>query len=215
MPSDHTASLRLELQADGENNNTWGDKLNVVVTLSDYAIAGWLTKALVGDYMLTTALFAADEARAAMIKFTGVGPFAVTIPPVSKSYDIWNACAAALTITLGAGTTVVLNPGETARVITDGANVRRSQGTEFGGQQLTGVADPSSPQMAATKAYADQLAFTANAGILPGQVGNAGKVIKTDGVNASWQQLTSADLSDTAARTAAATALAIAFAVAL
>jgi hypothetical protein len=71
MPSSWSASLRFELQFTGENINLWGDKLNAVLSHADYAVAGWLTKALTGDYTLTTANAGDDEARAAMLKFTG------------------------------------------------------------------------------------------------------------------------------------------------
>jgi hypothetical protein len=85
MPSSWSPSLRFELQFTGENINLWGDKLNTVLTHADYAIAGWLTKALTtSPYALTTANAPDDEARAAMIKFTGTGAFQVTIPAVSK-----------------------------------------------------------------------------------------------------------------------------------
>ena len=210
MPSSWSPSLRLELQFTGENINLWGDKLNAVLTHADYAVAGFLTKALTGDYALTTANASDDEARAAMIKFTGVGPFTVTIPSVSKSYAVWNACTGAVTLTTGAGSTVAVQPGEVAQLICDGSNLVRAQGTYFGGQQLGGVADPTTPQMAATKAYVDGVAFTANAGILPGQTGNAGKFVKTDGTVASWQAVSSADLSDNAAFLGRAVALAVA-----
>ena len=108
MPSSWSSSLRFELQFTGENINLWGDKLNVVLSHADSAIAGWLTKALSGDVALTTANASDDEARAAMIKFTGAGPFTVTIPSVSKSYLVWNACTAAVTLTTGAGATAVV-----------------------------------------------------------------------------------------------------------
>lgn len=225
MPSSWSASLRFELQFTGENVNLWGDKLNAVLQHADYAVAGWLTKALVGDYTLTTANAADDEARTAMLKFTGSGPFSVTIPSVSKAYDVWNACSAALTVTTGGGTTATLAVGERIRLTCDGANVYRpaiyslANALAMGGYKITLLADPTSAQDAATKQYADNLAFTANAGILPGQTGNAGKMLTTDGATASWHQLTISDLSnyvsDQAAKTTAATALAVAFAVAL
>ena len=196
MPSSWSPSLRFELQFTGENINLWGDKLNVVLDHADYAVAGWLSKALTSDYTLTTANTADDEARAAMLKFTGSGPFAVTIPSVSKSYDIWNACSAALTVKTGAGTTVVLDPGEIVRVVCDGSNVKRSQGTNFSSQQLNAIADPTSAQQAATKAYVDQVAFTANAGVLPGQVGANGWALFSNGSNALLKQIASTDLSD-------------------
>jgi hypothetical protein len=209
MPSSWSSSLRFELQFTGENINLWGDKLNTVLTHADFAVAGCLVKALTADDVLTTANSGDDEARAAIVKFTGAGPFTVTIPSVSKTYDVWNACTGAVTLTTGAGATATVLPGEVARVLCDGANVVRSQGTFFTNQRLQGVADPADPQDAATKAYADALAFTANAGVLPGQSGSAGKFIKTDGATASWQAISTADLSDNAAFLGRAVALAV------
>jgi hypothetical protein len=183
--------------------------LNTVLTHADFAVAGCLVKALTADDVLTTANSGDDEARAAIVKFSGAGPFTVTIPSVSKTYDVWNACTGAVTLATGAGATVSVLPGEVVRVACDGANVVRSQGTFFTNQRLQGVADPADPQDAATKAYADALAFTANAGVLPGQSGSAGKFIKTDGVTASWQAISTADLSDNAAFLGRAVALAV------
>ena len=210
MPSSWSSSLRFELQFTGENINLWGDKLNTVLAHADYAVAGFLTKALTGAYALSTANAGDDEARAAMIKFTGAGPFTVTAPSVSKAYVIWNACSGVVTLSTGAGAAVALQPGEIAQVACDGANVLRVQGTNFGGQPLTGLADPTTPQGAATKAYVDGVAFTANAGILPGQTGNAGRFLKTDGTVAAWQPVASTDLSDNAAFLGRAVALAVA-----
>ena len=74
---------------------------------------------------------------------------------------------------------------------------------------------------AATKGYVDGVAFTMAAGSLPGQGGNAGKALITDGTTASWgiPVLTTSNItdyaSDQAAKTATATKLAIAFAAAL
>lgn len=215
MPSSWSASLRFELQFTGENINLWGDKLNAVLTHADFSTAGVTTKALTGDYTLTTTNAADDEARAAILKFTGAGPFTITIPSVSKTYDIWNLCAAALTITTGAGATSVLQPTEVVRVICDGANVKRVVATDFGAVRLTSVADPINAQDVATKAYADALAFIANSGVLPGQTGAGGWALFSNGSNALWRQITSADLSDTAARDAAALGRAVAMAVAL
>lgn len=215
MPSSWSSSLRLELQATGENINSWGDKADTVFDHIDFAIAGIVTKPLVSNYTLTTANAGDDEARAAILKFTGAGPFTVTIPSVSKVYEVWNACTAAVTLTTGAGATSTVQPGEVVSVFCDGANVKRVVGTDYGAQKITNLADPTSPQDAATKAYADKLAFDANAGVLPGQTGAGGWALFSNGSNALWRQITSSDLSDTAARDAAALGRAIAFAVAL
>ena len=74
---------------------------------------------------------------------------------------------------------------------------------------------------AATKQYVDNTAFAMASGSLPGQGGNAGKALITDGTIPSWgiPTLTTSDItdyaSDQAAKTATATKLAVAFAAAL
>lgn len=196
MPSSWTPSLRFERQFAGENINTWGDRLNVVLTRADYAIAGWLTKPLTGNATLTSANDLDDEARAAMVKFTGgVGPFTVTIPAVSKAYLVWNACTGPVTLTTGAGATVTVDPGDIAWVATDGAAVKTPG---YGGASI--------------KDWVASVAWSYNAGALPAQAGNAGKFVRTDGTNAGWQALSTADLTDYAS---AVKGLALAFAVAL
>lgn len=220
MPSSWSASLRFELQFTGENINLWGEKLNAALSHADYAVAGWLSKPLTGNVALTTANAGDDEARAAMIKFTGAGPFTVTVPSVSKAYDVWNACTGALTLTTGAGSAATLQPGERVRLVCDGAGVYRLTSTDAGGQRLTSVADPSTPQDAATKAYVDAVAFAANAGVLPGQAGNAGKALITNGTVASWTSVSVSTsqvtdyAADQAARASATEAAAVAQAAA-
>jgi len=196
MPSSWSPSLRFEQQFTGENINLWGEKLNAVLAHADYAIAGWLTKPLTGDVALTVANAPDDEARAAMIKFTGgTGPFTVTLPSVSKSYLIWNACAGAVTLTTGVGATVTVDPGDIVWVATDGTAVKTPG---YGGASI--------------KDYVAATAWSYNAGNLPAQAGNAGKFVKTDGANAAWQALSTSDLTDYAS---AVKGLALAFAVAL
>jgi hypothetical protein len=179
MPSSWSPSLRFELQFTGENINLWGDKLNAVLGHADYAVAGWLTKALTGDYSLTTANAGDDEARAAMVKFTGAGPFTVTLPAVSKAYLVWNACSAGVTLTTGAGATVSVDPGDIVQIACDGANVKTPG---YGGLSI--------------KDFVAATAWSYNAGALPAQAGNAGRFVKTDGTNASWQPISASDLSD-------------------
>lgn len=196
MPSSWTPSLRLEQQFTGENINLWGEKLNAALARADYAVAGWLTKPLTGNVVLTTANAGDDEARAAMIRFTGgAGPFTVTIPPVSKAYLVWNACAGPVTLTTGAGAVVVVDPGDIVWAVTDGGAVKTPG---YGGASI--------------KDWVASVAWSYNAGALPAQGGNAGKFVRTDGTSASWQPLSASDLSDYAG---AVKGLALAFAIAL
>lgn len=196
MPSSWSPSLRFELQFTGENINLWGEKLNAVLQHADYAVAGWLTKPLTGNAALVTANAGDDEARAAMVKFTGgAGPFTVTIPAVSKNYLVWNACAGPVTLSTGAGATVTVDAGDIVTVATDGAAVKTPG---YGGVSI--------------KDWVSSVAWSYNAGNLPAQAGNAGKFVKTDGTSASWQSLSTSDLSDYAG---AVKGLALAFAIAL
>lgn len=194
MPSSFTPRLRLEMQAAGENLNTWGaPKLNNVIARLDFAVAGWTTIALAGDYALASSN-GDDEARSAMLKFTGSGAYTVTIPAVGKRYDVWNALSGPLTITAGGGG-AVLQPGEKVSVVCDGTAVHRVQPTDFGNARITSVADPTGDQDAATKKYVDDAAFTANAGVLPGQAGNAGRFLTTNGAVAGWGEVTGSDVT--------------------
>lgn len=197
MPSSYSDSLRLELQFTGENVNSWGDKLNSALSRIDTAIAGYEAVPVAANVTLTTANGSADQARTAMLKFTGVGGFNVTIPSVSKQYVLWNACTGAVTVTTGGGSTVILNSGDKTIVWSDGSSVYQ---LGFAGYSL--------------KDYIDQAAIGAT-GSLPAAAGNSGKYLYSNG--ASWAPRTpvTTDLSDLTTYTASATALAIAFAVSL
>jgi hypothetical protein len=195
MSTGPTASLRVEKQAAGANVNTWGEAhLNDAFDRFDTAIAGWLTKALTGNYTLFSANYVSDEARNASLKFTGTGAFAVTIPSVSKTYQVWNACTGILTITTGGSTNALIVPGEIVTVICDGANVYKEKLTDFGGSVLSSIGSPLATTDAATKAYVDAQAWAAMVGTLPGQVANT--FLYTDGTTPSWQLPTVAQISD-------------------
>jgi hypothetical protein len=192
MPSSYSTSLRFELQFAGENLNLWGDKLNAALSRADEAIAGWATISLTGPLTLSTANGGADQARLAMLKFTGTGAFTVTVPAVSKAYDVWNGCAGALTLTNGSAS-VTLQPGEVVRVVTDGgASFARVQATDFANASLTSVASmtglslPTTDTQAASKKYVDDTAFAMTGGSLPGQAGKSGYALTTNGAVANW-----------------------------
>jgi hypothetical protein len=65
---------------------------------------------------------------------------------------------------------------------------------DMGGFNITSLADPVDDQDAATRAYVDSVAFEMAAGALPGQAGNDGKFLQTDGSTAGWTQPTKADV---------------------
>lgn len=197
MPSNFTASLRFEMQFTGENVNTWGVRLNSVIERVDYAIAGFLIVPVAANVVLSTSNTANDQARAAMLRFTGAGGFSVTIPSVSKVYVVENDCTAAVIVTTGSGDTVQVDPEDTLLIFCDGANVSQL------GFDSQGIKD-----------YIASVAFAAS-GTLPAQAGNAGKFVYTNGTAASWRSVTLTDLSDWPAAQASIIQLAFAAAVAL
>jgi hypothetical protein len=100
-----------------------------------------------------------------------------------------------VTLTTGAGAAVTVDPGDIVWAATDGGTVKTPG---YGGSSI--------------KDWVSGVAWSYNAGALPAQGGNAGKVVKTDGDTASWQAISTSDLSDYAS---AVKGLALAFAVAL
>ncbi|MFN3522233.1 MAG: hypothetical protein ACK4YQ_08280 [Phenylobacterium sp.] len=185
MPSSATPSLRLEKQFTGENINVWGEHLNTNFELIDQAISGLRTIALTGDHTLTAANWTEDQARYAMLKFTGSAAPTVTIPSVAKAYRIWNACSGALILTTGAGTAVSVDPGDIVDVLCDGTNVRAPG---FGDLSL--------------KDYIASVVVGGGA-TLPSLFGAAGKWLTNNGAAAIWGQPAVADISDYATDQAA------------
>lgn len=187
MPSSYTPRLRLELQAAGENLNTWGaPKLNNALSRIDTAIAGRTSVALAGAPYNLSASNGDDEARAAVLDFTGTGPATVTLPSVSKVYLARNGANGVVTLTTGAGSTVALAANDTALVICDATHVFS---LAIGGASIKAYVD-------AVRTYVDQQAWAGQAGVLPGQAGNTGRFLKTDGATPSWAALSAADIAD-------------------
>lgn len=117
MPSTYDPLLRLELQATGENENTWGDKANTDFTLTAQAIAGHVSVAIggSGDVSLTAANAAEDEARRAFLSFSGVlsGARNVIIPTAAKTYIVRNNTSGSFPLVMktASGAAVTIQPG--------------------------------------------------------------------------------------------------------
>ena len=127
MASSYSTSGRIELQATGENLNTWGAKVNdnALLMLEELA-TGNVDISLTTSMSLSTNNGTTDQARQAYIKFTDGGLSGVptvTIPAVDKVYWMENAGATyAITITCG-GTTGSVPVGRTCLVRCDGTDV--------------------------------------------------------------------------------------------
>lgn len=148
MPSTYSSSLRLELQATGENANTWGTKTNNNLNLLQQAIAGYTQITLTSasaTYALDITDGAASDGRNAFIKFVGTvaSAISITVPDVAKGYWVKNsATGSALTFRTSSGTGFTLPTNEWVFAIADGASVVNSTPTS-----LVGYAKLSSTQI--------------------------------------------------------------------
>jgi hypothetical protein len=126
MPSTYTTSLRLEKQANGENLNTWGDRLNTVIDLVEEAVAGWESITVTGSFTLTSTNAAADQARNAVLNLTGTpsAGFTVTAPSAPKIYFVRNETGQTATFSAG-GTTCTVTDGEFVLIATNGTDFHR------------------------------------------------------------------------------------------
>ena len=145
MSSTYTTRLRLEKQGDGENPNTWGQKLNQsVIDLVDSSIAGYTNVAVSSvDLTLTVADGGVDQARTKTLEVTGTltSNVAVIIPQVQKDYIIYNNTSGAYTVTIKtvAAAGVAIAQGGIATVICNGTNVYAANGTGIGAGNLFAV----------------------------------------------------------------------------
>lgn len=129
MPSTYTTRGRLEKQADGENDTTWGDKLNVVLDLLDEWRGGYLSKSVAGavDVTLSTLDGVSDEVRQQVIELTGAitANINVIVPARENVWIIKNSTTGSFTLTVktAAGTGIIVKPTSYAILYSDGTNV--------------------------------------------------------------------------------------------
>lgn len=139
MPSTYSSSLRLELQATGENANTWGTKTNNNLNLLQQAIAGYVKITLTSasaTYTLDIADASASNGRNAFIKFVGTvaSAISVVVPDVAKGYWVKNsATGSALTFRTSSGTGFTLPNNEWVFAIADGASAVNTSRTSISG----------------------------------------------------------------------------------
>ncbi len=126
----YTDLLRLTKQSTGENPTTWGTVLNDnVFEMVEDAIAGVVTVATTGgSTTLTVNNGVTDQARAAVLRFTGsLASNATIIVPdaVTKQYVVRNDTTGAFTLTIKttSGTGVAVPQGVATIVRADGTNV--------------------------------------------------------------------------------------------
>ena len=128
MATAYSTSLRLALPVTGELNGTWGDVVNQQITsMVEQSVAGYASIAVTGNYTLTTANGATDQARNMMLKFTGTltANADITVPTASKLYFVDNSTTGGFSIVVkpAAGTGVTIPNGVKRIVYCDGTNV--------------------------------------------------------------------------------------------
>lgn len=130
MTSTYTTDLRLTKQGTGDNSGTWGVVANNVFQLIEDSIAGLVNinvNTTTGDYTLSTANGATDEARNMILKLSGSPAAAknVIIPAVSKLYLVECTIGTAVTITIktNSGSGFNMLTGQKSFVYCDGLNV--------------------------------------------------------------------------------------------
>lgn len=128
MPSSPSALLNVELQATGENLNTWGGLLNGTINRLTEAIAQITTVPVTSPTTtLTSTNFAANQARSAGLLLTGAltANTNIVAPSQTKIYLISNATTGAFTLTINtvAGTPLTLRNGSIPYLVyCDGTN---------------------------------------------------------------------------------------------
>lgn len=168
MPSTPSERLLLELQATGENLNAWGEKLVTLFEMLEAGVCGFAAVAVNTTASLTSTNYTETNATAMVLMLSGTGG-TLTIPARERVHIVRNSGSGAITMTTGAGSTVEIGVDEAALVFCDGSDVFT---LGFDGLSI--------------KDYIDQELLSASAGNLPGQSGNSGKYLTTNGSTASW-----------------------------
>lgn len=125
MPSTPSAIGNIELFEEGEKL-LWGDDQTRVMQRLTEMSKGVKTIALAGSRALTSTNYVENEARYAVLVFTGgsiVAPATVTIPAQVGTWVVYNFEAYPITFSLGSGDTFAIPAGRAAEVATDGVDV--------------------------------------------------------------------------------------------
>ena len=130
MANSTSASLKLTVQATGENSGTWGQITNTNLLILEQAIGGYDAVAITSGATLTFSNGALSNGKNAVLKLTGTigGAVNVTIPDsIEKTFIVDNATTGAYTVTFkttsGTGVTWAAADKGTKMVYSDGTNV--------------------------------------------------------------------------------------------
>jgi len=133
MPSSYTTNLGLELQSDGENSSTWGQKVNTTIELIEDSISKVGAISLTSDASktLTSVDGGVDESRSAVLIITSTVTLTATrsiiVPSTAKLYLVFNSTSGgqAITIKTTGGTGVTISSGKKVLVYCDGSDIEQ------------------------------------------------------------------------------------------
>jgi len=130
MASTASTILRLELMANGENDGTWGTKVNTNLGILESALTGTTAISTTGgDTTLTNVDYTNDQAKKLALDVTGalVSNATIVIPNAAKSYKVFNRTSGSYTLTIKtpSGSGILITQSTGCEVYCDGANVVR------------------------------------------------------------------------------------------
>jgi hypothetical protein len=130
MANSTSASLKLTVQATGENSGTWGQITNTNLLILEQAIGGFQSVAITTGATLTFSNGALSNGKNQVLKLTGTiaGAVNVVIPDsIEKTFVVDNATTGAHTVTFktssGTGVTWAAADKGTKMIYSDGTNV--------------------------------------------------------------------------------------------
>ena len=130
MASSATTTLRMELMATGENDTTWGAKINTNFGIMESALSGTTAISTTGgDTTLTNVDYTNDQAKKAVLDVTGalVSNAQIVIPNAAKVYRVINRTTGAYTVGVktSSGSAITVTQTTAADVYCDGSNTMR------------------------------------------------------------------------------------------
>ena len=138
MANSTSTSLKLTVQATGENSGTWGQITNTNLLILEQAIGGYQTVGITSGATLTFTNGAISNGKNKVLKLIGTigGAVNVVVPnSVEKTYIIDNATSGSHTVTVktssGTGVTWAATDKGTKAVYSDGTNVVDTAFTEL------------------------------------------------------------------------------------
>jgi len=138
MANSTSASLKLTVQATGENSGTWGQITNTNLLILEQAIGGYDAVGITSGATLTFSNGALSNGKNAVLKLTGTigGAVNVTIPDsIEKTFVVDNGTTGSHTVTFktasGTGVTWAAADKGTKMVYSDGTNVVDTAFTEL------------------------------------------------------------------------------------